>query len=139
MSFPIVGPVPPYTNPPIQPTYYQPRVFTISAISLGQTTTVTTSTDHDYVIGQVCRLLIPSNFGSIQLNEKQGYVINIPASNQVELTINSVNSNAFVTVATGTQAQIIAIGDVNSGQINPSGRTSQVTFVPGSFINVSPN
>lgn len=139
MSVPIVGPVAPYTNPPINPQYYQPSVFDISAISLGLTTTVTTTVAHNYVIGQLCRLLIPSNFGSIQLNYQQAYVISLPSTTQVELKLDSRDSAAFTTSATGTQAQIIAVGDTNSGQINSSGRTGQVTNVPGSFINISPN
>lgn len=138
MSFPIVGPVPPYTNPPIQPQNYQPRVFQISAVSLGQTTTVTATTDMDYVVGQLVRLLIPPSFGCRQLNEKQGYVIAIPADNQVEISIDSsIGVDPYVSSSATTKPQIIAVGDVNSGPINSSGRLSNINYIQGSFINVS--
>jgi len=135
------GPKPPYSNPPIEPQYYAPRRYQISALSLGVTTTVTTSTAHDYVIGQMVRLLIPEYYGSRQLNEQTGYVIAIPTTTQVTVTINSTNANAFIPSPTFyTQVpQILAVGDVNTGAINASGRINNTTYIPGSFINISPN
>ncbi len=214
-TFPPSGPVPPESNPPIEPQFYQPSRFDISNISLGFTTLVTTSIDHNYVIGQLVRLLVPVPFGSSQLNEVEGYVISIPSSTQVSLDINSIqNVNAFVpnpftaTISGATKAnpavltvsnpvytnnilitgvsgmtelnghiftiigqtastitinvdstsyttylgggnitvfplngavpQIVAVGDINTGQINSSGRTNNKTYIPGSFINISP-
>lgn len=140
----IVGPIPPYSNPPIEPQFFQPSVFYISAISLGQTTTITTSINHNYVLGQLTRLLIPSKYGAQALNEQQGYVIAIPALNQVTLDINSINSDPFISSPTflpfqsKTPPQIVAVGDRNSGTINANGRNPTGTFIPGSFINISP-
>lgn len=132
-------PIPAYQNLPIDSDFYLPQRFVISAISLGLTTTVTTSTDHNYVVGQQVRLIIPSNCGSYQLNESQGYVLSIPANNQVVISIDSLrNINSFVYQSTPTQPQILAIGDINYGAINSSGRVSNITFIPGSFRNVSP-
>lgn len=138
MTAPIVGPIAPLSNLPINAQYYQPSLFQISDISLGVTTTVTTSTDHNFVVGQLCRMIIPMGFGTRQLNEQQALVISIPESDEVQLLIDSQNFDAFTTVATGTQAQIFSIGDTNNGQINTQS-TSQVTYIPGSFINISPN
>ena len=134
----IFGPIAPESNPPINPQYYQPSVFTISAIVLGQTTTVTTSVNHNYVIGQAIRLLIPESYGSFQLNGQSGNVISVSAVNQVVVTINSANSNAFQIGNTTTPAQIIAIGDVNTGPINANGPLSTSTLIPGSFQDISP-
>lgn len=131
-------PVPLYANVPIQPQFYQPRRFIIEDIDLGQTTTVTTTQDHDYVIGQQVRLLIPSSFGTYQLNEQTAFVIDIPALDQVVLDISSVGMDAFVLSNATTVAQILGIGDVNSGQINTNGRNSNLTYIPGSYINISP-
>jgi hypothetical protein len=208
-------PIPAYSNPPIQAQFYQPSLFDISAISLGQFTTVTTSEDHNFVIGQLVRLLIPNIFGTYQLNNTQSYVVSIPSATQVVLDLNSSNANAFIAspyIATITnitqaaqavitannsfhggnnllisdvggmtqinglvvsvvsatssaitinlntttftaygsggiaelyrvpqnQAQIFAIGDVNTGVTNTNGPTSQKTYIPGSFINISP-
>jgi hypothetical protein len=135
-----IGPIAPERNPPINPQYFVPRAFFISALTLGPTTTVTTSVNHNYVIGQEVRLLIPETFGSYQLNEQHGLVVLIPAPNQVVVTIDSRLANTFVpTPAYGpTLPQIIAIGDQNSGPINASGRSPTGTFIPGSFINISP-
>lgn len=134
------GPNAPERNPPIHPEYYIPRVFDISAISSGTITTVTTSLNHNYVIGQNVRLLIPFFYGASPLNEQTGIVISIPAPNQVVLNLNSIGSNPFIASPSyvSTPAQIVAIGDVNSGAINAHGRCHTSTFIPGSFIDISP-
>lgn len=134
-------PIPAYQNLTPEPQFYQPSRFIISNVVLGFSTMVTTSVDHNYVIGQECRLLIPNVFGCYQLNEVLGVVLSLPASNQVVLSINSLrNVDAFIasSVTTPSTAQILATGDFNSGQINTNGRNSNLTFVPGSFINISP-
>lgn len=137
-------PTPPYSNPAIQPQFYQPQVFDISAIDLGYQTIITTSVSHDYVIGQLVRLLIPSKYGSRLLNEQKGYVISIPAANQVMLDISSFGVDSFIPSPTflpyqsQTLPQIVAVGDINSGPINIHGRSPTQTFIDGSFINISP-
>lgn len=138
-------PIPAYANVPIEPQFYQPLVFIISAITLGETTTITTTLDMDYVIGQEVRLLLPSKYGSRGLNEQTGIVISIPAPNQVIIDIDSngvdpfISSPTFLPFQSKTPPQIVAIGDVNSGPINAMGRVNNGTFIPGSFINISPN
>jgi len=142
----ITYPIPAYQNMPIQANYFQPSRFVISAISLGMTTTVTTTTTLNYVVGQEVRLIIPPNFGSYQLNEKTGFVLSVDASNQVTLSIDSSrNVDAFVYVAPPTEiiepfesAQIVAVGDVNTGAINASGNLDTSTYIPASFLNISP-
>lgn len=139
---PFPGPTAPESNPPINPQYYQPSLFDISAISLGTSTTVTTSVDHNYVIGQLCKLLIPPTYGSFQLSGISGYVIAIPAANEVVLNIDSSkNVNNFISNPSygPTKPQIVAVGDINSGQISDSGNVQINTYIPGSFINISPN
>lgn len=136
-------PIPPYANVPIMAQFFEPSRFVISAISLGQTTTITTTVNHNYVLGQEVRLLIPNAYGSYQLNETQSYVINIPAANQVILQLNSTLANLFIATPipafNTAHPQILAIGDTNSGSLNASGRFSTGTFVPGAFINISPD
>lgn len=136
--YPYVGPIAPYNNVPIHPEWYIPSRFVISAVSLGQMTTITTTQNMDYVIGQEVRLIIPPSFGCRQLNEKKGFVVSIPSATQVVVTINSSqNVDPFISSSATTQAQILAIGDVNSGSIN-NGRSGNITYIPGSFINISP-
>jgi hypothetical protein len=138
MGSPFPGPQSAYQNPPIMPQYFQPSQFFISAIALGSTTTVTTTKNMNYVIGQQVRLLIPRNCGSRQLNGIDGLVIAIPNPNQVIININSSNANAFILATNSTTpAQIIAVGDINTGVINSNGPNTG-TFIPGTFQNISP-
>jgi hypothetical protein len=134
ISYPISA----YQNPPINPQYYQPSVFNISAISMGQNTTVTTSVNHNYVVGQLIRLLIPQAYGSYQLNEQSGFVTSVPAVNQVVVNILSNNASPFINAGTNTPAQIVAVGDVNTGAQNANGPSHYSTILPGSFIDISP-
>jgi len=142
--YPVIGgPIAPYSNVPIQPQYYQPSQFAITAITLGRTTTVTMANGTNnvapnYIIGQDVRLIIPPSFGSRQLNGKSGYVLSLPSASQVEIAINSVGADSFILSSDPTPAQILAIGDISSGTTNASGRVNQGTFIPGAFINVSP-
>ena len=139
LYYPIIsGPVAPYSNIAVQPQNFEPRKFDISAITLGSTTTVTTVLDMDYVIGQEVRLIIPPGYGSRELNEIQGFVIAIPAANQANLNINSIGSNSFISAGLPNKAQILAIGDVNTGQLNENGPKRTKPWIPGSFRNISP-
>ena len=137
MISPFPGPVPAYYNVPIESDWFMPRGFIISGLTLGQQTTVTTTSNMDYVVGQQVRLLIPYSYGSRQLNEKQGMIIEIVSANQVVVNIDSsIGVDPFVSGSNKTKPQIIAIGDFNNGQIN-TGRTNNATYVPGSFQNIS--
>ena len=137
MSFP-PGPIALYRNLPIEAQYYKPSRFVISAIGLGATTLITTTVALNYVVGQVVRFIIPLTFGTRQLNEQQGVVTQVPSANQVVVAINSLNYNPYIASSATTPAQIMAIGDVNSGHINPFGPYHTFPYIPGSFINISP-
>jgi hypothetical protein len=134
----VTGPIPPYSNPQIEPQFFEPSQFFISSLTTGITTLVTTTVNHNYVIGQEVRLLIPKGYGSTQLNECTGLVIGIPMPNQVTLTTNSQQANQFINANLLQKPQIIAIGDVNTGAINAEGRDFTLTYIPGSFLNISP-
>jgi len=148
--YPIIqGPVAPYNNLPIEPQYYKPSQFVITAISTGITTIFTLANGlnnvaPNYVVGQLVRITMPSKYGAWQLNEQTGYVLSLPAANQVQVTINSLNSDPFVpnptftTFQGRTLPQIMAIGDINSGAINALGNLNFGTYIPGSFQDISP-
>lgn len=133
----ITGPIPPYSNPPIQPQNFNPSQFFISNISLGIQTTVTTTVNHNYVIGQLIRIIIPLFSGCREINEQTGYVLSIPSPNQVVLDIDSSNATPFATTTQPQQPQILAIGDANNGIVSSTGRSLPSTTIPGAFINVS--
>ncbi len=93
----------------------------------------------DYVIGQEIRLIIPPEFGSRMLNALTGYVIEIPAPNQVLVDIDSSQYvQSFINASATSRPQIIAIGDINMGATNTQGAVNQITYIPGSFMNISP-
>jgi hypothetical protein len=93
----------------------------------------------NYVIGQECRLIIPSTFGCRQLNGLSGIVLSLPTSTQVELNINSLqNVDPFILSSETTQAQILAIGDYNNGYTSTNGPNIPLVSTPGAFINISP-
>jgi hypothetical protein len=134
----ISGPIPPYANPPIQPQFFNPSRFDIAAITLGKTTIVQATDTMDYVVGQLVRLIIPYFNGCRQLNEQQGFVISLPSADSVEILIDSsINVDPFVTTSSGTQPQILPVGDVNTGIISSTGRIIPTTNIPGSFVNIS--
>lgn len=131
-------PIPAYSNVPINAEFYQPSRFVISDITRGRTTLVTTTEDMNYVVGQLVRFIIPPSFGIRQLNEQQGYVLSLPALDEVEVDIDSRFMDAFINSSATTKAQILAIGDISSGVINSNGRTQNITYPLGAFINISP-
>ena len=133
-------PIPLYQNLPIDSDFYQPGRFDIEDITLGRTTIVETTVEHNYVIGQLIRLIIPPSCGCIQLNEVQAYVIDIPSEIEVRLQLDTVvGVNQYISSTNPVVvAQILAIGDVNQGAINSLGRRNNGTFIPGSFIDISP-
>jgi hypothetical protein len=134
----LTAPIPPYQNVPAQPQFYKPSRFVISAIALGQFTTITTNIDMNYVIGQLIRLIIPATFGTRQLNEMTGYVVSIPSANQIEVAIDSSRFDPFIASSAPTQAQIVAVGDINNGYQAINGRTIIPPNIPGAFTNISP-
>lgn len=141
---PFPGPIAPQNNPAIAPQYFQPSNFPITAISTGSSTTITVGTafgmSMNYVVGQTVRLIIPPEYGAEQLNGQQGQVTSIPSSDQVVVNINSLNINPFNPSPSVSYSgpQIIAIGDVNSGISNATGRDVKNSLLPGSFENISP-
>ena len=68
-GYPFSGPIAPENNPVIEPEYFQPSVFPITAITQGTSTTVTTGTafgvTNNYVIGQLVRFNIPFFYGNM--------------------------------------------------------------------------
>jgi len=56
----------------------------------------------------------------------------------VILDINSIGIDPFINAGLPTKPQIVPVGDNNSGVINSNGRNHNGTFIPGSFINISP-
>lgn len=112
------------------PWNYLPGVNVISAINTA-TSLITTTSNHNYVVGQEVAFRIPQTWGTTQLNSLPN---NIVPGSPVYAYVTAVNSNTTFTVNTNmtgytafvpnqtvagtpgrTFAQVVAVGDVNSG------------------------
>jgi len=138
MGSPFPGPTPAYSNPPIEPQYYSPRFRFIDSITRGNPTTVVTTEDNEFVIGSLVRFVLPIANGIRQLNNQTGYVVEIDSTTQFLVAIDSTNYDPFVSTSDIDQPQVVPVGDINNGVTNTS-NTNQATYIPGSFINISPN
>lgn len=121
----------------LYPYLYFPGQTFISAITTGTTTTIDTTDAHNFVVGQEVAFRIPSVWGTTQLNSLPntvtpgspiyGYVIAVTDYNTVVVNINSSSFTAFNSnqpmsagVSGLTWAQIVAVGDVNTGGVQIS-------------------
>lgn len=140
------GPIASQNNPEIEPQWFQPSNFPITAITKGKTTTVTLGTaigdvSNNMVVGQLVRFQIPFPYGIRQLNNQQGYVISVPSANQVTVNIDtSIGYDSFISSPpySTTGPSLAAIGDTNTGGTNATGRSNNPTTVTGAFENISP-
>jgi len=124
------------------PYLFAPGVAVISGITNGATTTISTTTAHNFFVGQEVAIRIPrvagfpTAWGPVELNSLPnnvipgspiyGYVIAITDYNTVVVNINSVGFSAFnndipMTNVSGMSfPQIVAVGDVNTGGVQIS-------------------
>ena len=145
----MAGPFAPQSNPPVNAQYYEPTFFTISNITKGRTTVVTMNDNvingetitPNYVVGQEVKILMTFGYGMRQISNRKAYVLSLPSASSVEIDIDSRDFNDFIPNPTYsiTPSQIVAIGSINSGQINSNGRINNLVYIPGSFINISPS
>lgn len=120
---------------------YIPFGCNITAIARGETTTVTTSVNHGFVVGNQVQFVIPKQWGISQLNNKTGYVL-ATTSNTITVNINSLFYDAFVTPvvvppAVIDNAQVMPIGDANTGYVTAN-VNQPVLQIPGTFRNTYP-
>jgi len=115
----------------LYPFLYVPEDNVVTAITLGNTTTITTSMYHNFEVGQQVAFRIPNAWGTTQLNSLPnvlipgqpiyGYVVSITDNWTFVVNINSSAYTAFTTniavsaVPGLTFPQVVAVGDVNTG------------------------
>jgi hypothetical protein len=115
------------------PFLYLPEDNVISAITLGNTTTIQTTMYSDYEVGQEVAFRIPALFGTTQLNSLPnnivpgspiyGYVVSITDNYTFVVNINSsaytaFNNNPAVVPTNFTLPQVVGVGDVNTGGLS---------------------
>jgi hypothetical protein len=121
---------------------YIPFTCDISSIAKGATTTITTSTDHGFVVGNSVQFVIPKEYGMRQLNKRVGYVLSI-TSDTLEVNIDSANFDAFViptpvsVIIVLDPAQVLPVGDNNTGYQTP-GNSTPTLKIPGTYRNTYP-
>lgn len=123
---------------------YFPFICDISAVTLGETTVVTTSENHGFVVGNQVQFFIPRQWGISQLNILKGNVISIPQPDQITVNINSLRFDAFITPSSLPYVvidvpQVAGIGDNNFGNFAPGGVVAIPNTIPGAFKNEPPN
>lgn len=114
----------------LYPYLYFPGTSFINGITLGTTTTVTTTSAHNLRVGQEVAFRIPSQWGTVELNSlpntltpgapAYGYVVSVTDFKTVVVNIDSSNYTAFTVLQTVASLpfsypQIVAVGDVNTG------------------------
>lgn len=120
----------------LYPYLYFPGDVVISAITTGTTTTIDTTSAHNMVVGQEVAFRVPTAWGTQQLNSLPnvtipgspiyGYVISVTDYNTVVVNIDSTsytafNSNQpFASFPGQSFAQMVAVGDVNTGGVQIS-------------------
>lgn len=120
----------------LYPYLYFPGTTFISAVTTGTTTTIDTTSAHNFVVGQEVAFRIPTAWATTQLNSLPnvttpgspiyGYVIAVTDYNTVVVNVDSTaytafNSNQTVASVPGlSYPQIVAVGDVNSGGVQIS-------------------
>jgi len=118
------------------PDLYFPGTLPISALTLAATTTVVTTKNHQLQVGQEVAFRIPTTWGPTQLNSLPntvipgspiyGYVQSVTDQWTFVVNINSTGFTAFapnqtVAATVGRSfAQVLAVGDVNSGGVQIS-------------------
>jgi len=134
---------------------YIPELCYITAISTGTTTVITTSINHNFVVGQEVGFIIPSQWGMTQLDsavylqtnfQPQQAIVTAVTANTLTVNVNSTGFTAFsyptsATAALGvTFPQVVPIGDQNTGYSLTSsglvpflGVTNGTIGIPGAF------
>jgi len=130
----------------LYPSLYLPGARNIDVVTTGTTTVVTVTQDHNFVVGQEVAFVIPPQWGMVELDSEyylkthfqpqQAYVTAVTATT-VTVNINSTGFTAFAFPTSAvaslgvTPAQIIPIGDANTGYSGPVVPIPQT--IPGAF------
>ena len=120
----------------LNPALYLPAVDFVSAINTSNGL-ITTTTNHNFVVGQEVAFRIPSAFGTTQLNSLPNnsipgspvyYYVSVVNSNTtftispIPVGLTAFNTNLVFSAIPGESfAQVVPVGDVNSGGVAFSG------------------
>jgi len=91
---------------------YQPAMRVITAITKSNPATVTTSIDHDYITGEIVRLVIPLANKMWQANGRTG-TITVTGGATFTIDVDTTFFDSFVVPAVN-EAQVIPVGEINA-------------------------
>lgn len=106
---------------PFDPRFYPPYRF-VTAITQAASAVITLSVTHQYTVGQQVRLIVPSAFGMIEMNNQTGIITAInTTTNTITVNIDSSGFTAFAfptsaTAALGVSPAIVV--PVGEGAVN---------------------
>lgn len=120
---------------------YVPFACDISGVALGQTTMITTSVNHGFIVGNEVTFLIPRLWGVSQLNGLKGLVLAF-TNNTITVNIDSTMFDAFITPTVTLPVvidtpQVLPVGDQNTGYVLPGGSPPPLQ-IPGTYRNTYP-
>ena len=116
----------------VQDPLYQPAMRQISNITQAEQATVTTTFDHQYIVGEIVRLVVPIDYGMQQVNGQTGTIISVTDDTFV-IDINTSLYDAFVNSLTSLQyPQVIPIGEVSETLLAATHNTLRP---PSNFIS----
>jgi len=99
---------------------FQPAMRPISAITSSLLVMITTSINHNYVTGEIVRIVLPLGFGMQQMNQVYG-PITVTGLTTFTMPVDSTTFDPFHVPSQYPQnqqyAQVIPIGEL-SGQLN---------------------
>lgn len=112
---------------------YSPFVCEISNIAPGQETVITTSINHEFVVGNQVRIFMPPRWGMAEIDGKTGLILAV-TGDTLTVNIDSLNFTPFTTPANITDyPQVIPVGDQNTGYTIQNGEQPAQLVIPGSF------
>lgn len=96
---------------------YKPSMRIISAITNAHPAAVTTTFDHGYITGTICRLYIPAGYGMLQAHSLFG-PITVTGTDTFTIEIDTSTFDPYTTPASFPDdrqyAQVVPIGEITS-------------------------
>jgi len=117
----------PYYGAITNPTF-EPAVRDIASITNDLVPLVTTTFPHSYLTGLIARMVIPPDFGMVQLNNLKS-VVTVTGPTTFTITISTVNFDPFVVPVEAPDEPL-----VNPAQVVPVGE--EAAILTQSFVNI---
>lgn len=90
------------TNTYLAPSPVIPMFLNITAITNSYPCQLTTSTSNIYIIGQLVRFSVPSDYGMFQINGLTGQIVSVDPTNLIfNINIDTTQFDPFVTPTPG--------------------------------------